>query len=114
MRPLSDRGGVAERWVEALETAYGLARGERLAEIRGDRRVKRFDSRGLHPYSEAWGRILSLEGLDPELAALRDLGGDVACEPGTLRHAAHRDAEEAVARLIRSEGRVDWAAERRA
>ena len=99
---------IYDLWAECLSWAYVVARGERAAEIRGDRRAKRFDGRGLHPYSVAWGYVLACESFAPELAELRDLGGDVACEPVTLRAAAHREAEEGFEYEVRT-GAPAWA-----
>lgn len=52
-----------------VDQAFKLAKGERAAELRG-RRIRRFDERGLHPYSEVWGYIGAAtdgEAAGPEL-----------------------------------------------
>lgn len=72
-------------WMNALQRAYTLSRAERLNEMQG-KHVKRFDSMGLHPLSEAWGQIHLAENLEPVLAA-------VGCAPESLREAARQDAE---------------------
>lgn len=51
--------------------AFTLAKAERLAELRGDYRAKRWDERGLHPYSVEWGRIFAFEVALPELGNMR-------------------------------------------
>lgn len=43
-------------WARSFRAAYKLAYGERMAALRG-KRTKSYDDRGLHPYSEQWGRI---------------------------------------------------------
>lgn len=40
-----------------LRAAYSLAYHQRYGELRAGRRTKTFDDRGIHPYSEVWGRI---------------------------------------------------------
>ena len=82
-----------DRWQSALQDAYMLAHGERLAEIRGDRRAKWLDGRGLHPFSALWGEIVALESVEPVLKYAREQSGESACDPVTLRQVAHRDAE---------------------
>jgi hypothetical protein len=83
---------VTESWLEAIRDAYMLARGERYGEMSG-KRAKRFDERGLHPYSLAWGRIYALEDLHPELRGARL--SDPMCDPVSLRRIAQEDAEGA-------------------
>ena len=77
---------IVHVWSESLVYAYGFFKGQRKNEIEG-RRVKRFDDRGLHPESIAWGAIHACESLVPELA----LEG-VATTPHALREAAAQDA----------------------
>lgn len=48
--------GPWETFADAVAEAFRLARGEHSARMRG-RRVRRFDSRGIHPFSEAMGRV---------------------------------------------------------
>lgn len=97
---------VVNAWVEALEEAWMLAKGERGNELRG-RYVKRFDDRGLHPLSECWGRIHGLEAACPWLADIRSLG-ESACEPVFLRREAAREAEREFAEAIAG-GQDVWA-----
>lgn len=77
---------VVALWLGSLSYAYGFSKGERANEIVG-RHVKRFDARGLHPESVAWGAIQAAESLMPELAA-----ECVATTPHALREAARMDA----------------------
>jgi hypothetical protein len=78
---------VTELWVESLQAAYGLAKGERRNELAGNY-VKSRDARGLHPYSYAFGQVKALEGLD---SVLQD--EMVSADPIALRKAAHADAD---------------------
>jgi hypothetical protein len=71
---VNDDERVLDAWCEATMEAWRLAFGARCNEVKGHH-VKSFDSRGLHPYSEAWGKILALESLLPELAEVRDVAG---------------------------------------
>ena len=73
-------------WVEALQAAYSIARGERLATLKG-KRPRAFDVRGLHPFSEEVGRVFACESLAPEL---RFAGFD----HHLLRATAEQDAME--------------------
>jgi hypothetical protein len=78
---------ITDLWIESLQAAYSLARGERLNELNG-RYTKSRDERGLHGYSYVWGQVRALEGLEPVLA-----NEDVTTDPIALRKAAHADAE---------------------
>jgi hypothetical protein len=78
---------VIDLWIESLQAAYSLAKGERRNELAG-RYVKSRDDTGLHPYSFVWGQVRALEGLEPVLA-----NEDVTTSPGALRRAAAADAE---------------------
>lgn len=77
---------IIHLWEASLQYAHGFSKGERLNEISG-RKVKRFDERGLHPESVAWGAIQACESLIPELAH-----EDVTTTPQALREAARKDA----------------------
>lgn len=77
---------ICHVWTEALTYAYGFAKGERANEIQG-RHVKRWDARGLHPESVAWGAIHTCESLVKECAE-----EGVATTPHALREAARQDA----------------------
>jgi predicted metal-dependent hydrolase len=83
----ADAFTVTDAWIEMLQAAYGLAKGERRNELAG-RYVKSRDDRGLVPYSYIWGAIRALEGLEPVLA-----NEDVTTDPIALRKAAHADAD---------------------
>lgn len=83
---------IFEEWADALYSAWLAAKGARLAEMRGDRRVKRFNTQGLHPYSVEWGRVLACEALLPELTALRETG-DYDLTPVTMSNHAAREGE---------------------
>lgn len=75
-------GDWLDVWCAATRGAYKLAYGERLAQLRG-KQVKRFDDRGLHPYSEQWGRVTLAESFLEHLPYL---------SPYTLRTMAIDDA----------------------
>lgn len=77
---------IVHIWTESLTYAYGFEKGARANEITG-RYVKRFDERGLHPASIAWGAIQACESLVPELGH-----ADVTTTPSALREAARADA----------------------
>lgn len=75
---------LADYWVDSLIAAYGYAKGERAAELR-DERVRRYDGRGLHPFSVECGRIEALQDVEP---VLREAGFD----PRLCRSEARDDA----------------------
>lgn len=81
-----DDSVIFHRWTEAVQAAYRLAHASRTADLYF-RPVKRFDSRGVHPFSEECGRIAELQQLMPEL---RNAGFD----PVLLRREAEKDATE--------------------
>jgi hypothetical protein len=81
-------------WCSAVRDAYKFAKGDRLALLNGEPQ-RRFDARGLHPYSELVGRARALEAVFPPL---RELDLDVL----GLRRAGEEDAL------------VEWEAEREA
>jgi hypothetical protein len=86
---------IGEQWAEALQEAYGLAKGERRGELSG-KRAKRFDGRGLHPYSLVWGRIRALEEMLPTLILAE-------ADPVVMARVAAKDAEAEFREQIRSE-----------
>jgi hypothetical protein len=59
---------IRERHAEMLRSAYLFARGERLAELRGQRYHK-YDGRGLHTLSMIWGEVQACELLVPGLVS---------------------------------------------
>ena len=75
---------IIAHWRDCIRRAYLVARGTRLSDLRGER-PKRFDARGLHPYSEECGRVLALQALVP---GLQQLGFD----PLLMRLEAEEDA----------------------
>lgn len=94
---------ILEAWASCVAFAWNLAKADRSRELRGDRSVKAFDARGLHPYSVEWGRILTYESMLPELADVR------ACSHPpldwiTMRRMAARDAERDFAEQVRAGG----------
>lgn len=92
---------IHDLWHQALGMAFGFAKAARTAELRGDRRVRGFDGRGLHMYSTEWGRVWMCEELLPDLESLRTM------DPITMRAAAAREAEEEfIADALK--GEVDW------
>lgn len=112
--------GVVILWVEQLWTAWVLAKGERAAELRGDRRARMLDGSGLHPYSVCWGQVYALEQLAPDLVDDRESGsawGAVGQEPTALGHLdppslrrrAHLVAQADFAQELRDTGEQVWA-----
>lgn len=77
---------IVQRWCEAVTYAYELARGQRLADLRGER-VKTFDSRFMHPFSEAIGAAHQCQQLVGTLAYCE-------LDPRELWKQAQRDANE--------------------
>ena len=96
---------VRDEWERGLASAFSFAKAARTAELRGDYRAKRFDSRGLHPYSVEWGRVLACENVEPSLADERLDGRDL--DPVTMRNRASREAERDFEDDAR-EGKIDW------
>lgn len=81
---------ILEAWQQAVQMAWSLAKAERIAELNGSR-SKTFDTRGLHPYSVEWGRILAFEVLMPELAHARYEGQSQQIDMVTMRKLAHQE-----------------------
>lgn len=103
---VTDGQVIIDAWLEAIRDAFMLARGERLSELRGGRRPRSFDDRGLHPYTLAWGRIWAYEVLIPALAEARL--SDPMCDPVTLRRIAKTDAEGAFYDELTRSGPGAW------
>lgn len=80
--------------VQAVTEAWQLAYGERMNELRDDRRARLLDERGLHPYSVVWGKIIYLEQ-QQELAV--ELDDSYSYEAGTALPSELRDAARAAA-----------------
>jgi hypothetical protein len=80
----------------ALRAAYSLAESAALHRLRGEP-FRRYDARGLDPYSEEWGRVAVLETLHPTLSALRD------SDPVEMRTAAERSARATLAEQLLAE-----------
>ena len=97
---------VYDLWATSLGFAFTLAKGVRAAELRGDRRSKTFDARGLHLYSVEWGRVWACEELMPDLARLRATG-DFLLDAVSMRSKAAREAEAEFEVDARA-GRIDW------
>jgi hypothetical protein len=76
---------VIEQFCEGLRSAWMIARGERLGELRG-KRARLLNGAGLHDYSLEIGRLQTLMSLLPLLTELD-------FNPVELRREAHRDAE---------------------
>jgi len=102
---MSSDEDVLEVWCDAIQFAFVIAKGARHAELRGDRRIKPFDPRGLHLYSVEWGRALACEQLLPELEGVRGLS---VLDPVTMRALAAREAEEDFLDDVRR-GRAEFA-----
>lgn len=80
-------------WMAMVEQAFALARGERLAILNG-RRSRTFDDRGLHPYSEVWGKIDAFTS-EPIAAWLQEGGRELtAITPPQLRAIAYAAADD--------------------
>lgn len=92
---------AAEEHAAALRAAFAIAETEALARMRGEF-PKRFDSRGIHPFSEEWGRIHALEAMHPELAVGRGADAD----PVSLRHKAEGAARRRFAEQLLAEHAV--------
>lgn len=103
--PHVDTDAVVALWVESLQECWHLARGERAGELRGAH-SKLLDARGMHPYSEAWGRVKAAERLLPDLAVVRVGTGPAPCEPVTLRRLAAQQAQEDFAAEVIAQGGV--------
>ena len=99
---------ILERWGEAIHATLLTLRSNRAREIRGDRRVRTFDARGLHPPSLEWGRVLALEELLPGLAELRDIG-EPECHFLSLGRLARSEAQAAFETEIREQKEDVWA-----
>jgi hypothetical protein len=91
---------AAEEHAAALRAAAAIAEAEALARMRGEF-PKRFDTRGIHPWSEEWGRIHALEDLHPELAEAR--GGE---HPVSMRQKAEAAARRRFAEQLLAEHAV--------
>ena len=96
----------------ALRHAYRMAHGERINELIG-RRVRTFDERGLHPYSEIWGQINMLAAHPEVHARLSELDSGDVPTPAHMRRLAHEEADADFIRAIReTDGTVpavqDW------
>lgn len=78
---------VVSLWVESLQSAYSLARGERLNDLRGTK-GRFLDARGLHPFSAIWGRVEAAQALCPDLNA-----EGLATSPHALWKAGREDAD---------------------
>jgi hypothetical protein len=78
---------VPDEFVRAVATAWSLCKAERLRELRDERGVRRFDPRGLHPFSYAWGYVEALRDvLDVPVGAAYE-------NPWELRDAARAEAD---------------------
>jgi len=91
---------VYTAWCEALRHVWLLAKAERARELRGDRRVRGFDKRGLHTLSEAWGRVFAFEELRPDLAAVRRHEGEDGEHPADPVPVARMAARAAEAEFV--------------
>jgi hypothetical protein len=94
---VADRLG--QERLRLLREAYMIARGERLAELRG-RRLRRFDASGLHPFSVVVGQIQKVEWMLDTPSAER-------VNAVTLRQAAIEEAHQIMVKDIES-GDPKW------
>lgn len=96
----------ADLWLRSVRAAYKLAHRQRLAQLRG-KRVKSFDDRGLHPYSEMWGRIILAES-DSAVGKAIACGYFPPLSPESLRRMAEDDAyRDFITELTPNEGETD-------
>lgn len=107
-----------KRWSEKLREAYLLARGERLAELRGHR-PRLLDERGIHPYSYAWGQVdmLTTDELATWLGESQfEYAGlpVLTLSPSALRRAAREEAESIYRAQVIDEWREEHAAKKAA
>jgi hypothetical protein len=86
MSDLTDAQRAAEIHDDAVMQAHRLAVATRRAQLRGDHQ-RLLDGQGIHPFSEAVGRVRALRELFPEIA-----GADL--DPVRLRLAAELEAQE--------------------
>ena len=95
-----------EAWQDAVSQAWMLAYGERKNELNDERRARLLDDRGLHPYSEVWGRILYLEGV-PGVAI--DDGDNRVMQVGAERfYTAGKVTPYELKEWARKEATQDW------
>jgi hypothetical protein len=87
----ADEEIVLDWWCIAVERAYKLALAERLDALRGERKIRPFDSRMVHPFSEQLGAAMALSALLPELTCLE-------LDALQVRREAERDARDQFAR----------------
>lgn len=87
----------------ALRHAHRIAHGERMNELIG-KRVRTFDERGLHPYSEIWGQINMLAAHPEVHARLAELDSEEVPTPAHMRRLAHEEADADFIRAIREGG----------
>lgn len=87
-------------WARATRAAYKLAYGERSALVRG-KRTRSYDDRGLHPYSEQWGRMTLAESF-----VMAETGWLPYLSPASLRDMAHADAHHDYVKELREESDV--------
>jgi hypothetical protein len=77
---------IFQAWTEDVWQCWLLAKGERLGELRG-KYVRKFDERGLHPFSMVVSQVWSWERLMPELSYAQ-------FDPVLLRREAQREADK--------------------
>ena len=83
-------------WIESIRECWQLAKGEHSNKLRG-RYVKLIDGRGLHPFSEAFGR-------QQAHFALAELPVEAAVDAVTIRRQAEYDAESQFVEEVREKG----------
>lgn len=91
MDPTTEEREAFEEWLSWVRDAWKIAYHDRRNELVG-KRVSRFDTRGLHPYSEAWGHIFAAEE-NLDRVGVR-LDPDWLISPAQLRAAAEEQALE--------------------
>lgn len=95
-----------DAYLGAVKEAYTLAKGEEAARLRG-RRLRTFDERGIHPFSEAYGKV-ALLGTHPEVAPYLPetsdhAGGLLEATSLAIRQAARVDALEEFIRDVKED-----------
>jgi hypothetical protein len=94
-----------EAWQDAVSQAWILAYGERKNELNDERRARLLDDRGLHPYSEVWGRIHYLEGVPG--VAIED-GDNRKLQVGDYEYVAGKVTPFELKEAARKKATQDW------
>lgn len=94
---------MRDRLLAEFRAAYQLAYHQRYGELRAGRRTKTFDDRGLHPYSEIWGRISVLISEEDSRETTQMVPALLEVTPNQLQRMAEQDAHAQLLNEIRKE-----------